>query len=196
MEKLADEKLMARFQKGRLRAFEILFGRHRDGIFRFLLRFTRNRETAEDLLQEVFLRVVAKKDSFQQRSKFTTWLYTIARNLCIDHLRKMRHRNAASLDQPCRPGAESEVTLMDRIDSKAVPPDRKAHQIDLRQRIARAVEELRPEQREVFLMREESGLPFDEIATIVDAPLNTVKSRMRYALQNLKNNLIAQGVEL
>jgi RNA polymerase sigma-70 factor, ECF subfamily len=196
LEKLADEKLMARFQKGRLRAFEILFARHRDGVFRFILRFTRNRETSEDLLQDVFLRVVAKKDSFQQRSKFTTWLYTIARNLCIDHLRKMRHRNAASLDQPCRPGSESEVSLMDRIDSKVVSPDKQAHEIRLREHIARAVEELRPEQREVFLMREESGLPFDEIAAIVDAPLNTVKSRMRYALQNLRDNLVAQGVEL
>jgi len=196
LEKLADEKLMARFQKGQMRAFEILLRRHRGGVFRFILRFTANRDTAEDLLQDTFMRVVAKKVSFERRSKFTTWLYTIARNLCIDHLRKMRHRNALSLDQPRNPGSESEVTLMDRVGSKDAPPDERAHEHRLRGHIARAVAELSQEQREVFLMREESGLPFDEIASIVGAPLNTVKSRMRYALQNLKAKLQAQGVEL
>jgi RNA polymerase sigma-70 factor, ECF subfamily len=196
LEKLSDEKLMARFQKGQLGAFEILLERHRRGIFYFILRFTSNRDTAEDLLQDVFLRVVAKKATFQRRSKFTTWLYTIARNLSIDHLRKMRHRNAASLDQPRKPGSESEVTLMDQIGTKEAPTDQKAHERRLRDHIARAIGSLSPEQREVFLMREENGLPFEEIAEIVKAPLNTVKSRMRYALQNLKSDLQAQGVEL
>ncbi len=196
LEKLSDEKLMARFQKGQLGAFEILLERHRRGIFYFILRFAYNRDTAEDLVQDVFLRVVAKKATFQRRSKFTTWLYTIARNLSIDHLRKMRHRNAASLDQPRKPGSESEVTLMDQIGKIEAPTDQKAHERRLRDHIARAIGSLSPEQREVFLMREENGLPFDEIAEIVKAPLNTVKSRMRYALQNLKSDLQAQGVEL
>ena len=196
MEKLSDEKLMARFQKGRLRAFEILLERHRRGIFYFVLRFTSNRDTAEDLVQDCFLRVVAKKATFQRRSKFTTWLYTIARNLSIDHLRKMRHRNTASLDQPRKPGSESEVTLMDQIGTNQAPTDQKAHERRLRDHITSAIGSLSPEQREVFLMREENGLPFEEIAEIVKAPLNTVKSRMRYALQNLKSNLQAQGVEL
>ncbi len=196
LEKLSDEKLMARFQKGQLGAFEILLERHRRGIFYFILRFAYNRDTAEDLVQDVFLRVVAKKATFQRRSKFTTWLYTIARNLSIDHLRKMRHRNAASLDQPRKPGSESEVTLMDQIGTIEAPTDQKAHERRLRDHIARAIGSLSPEQREVFLMREENGLPFDEIAEIVKAPLNTVKSRMRYALQHLKSDLQAQGVEL
>jgi RNA polymerase sigma-70 factor (ECF subfamily) len=108
----------------------------------------------------------------------------------------MRHRNAASLDQPLKPGSEAEVTLMDKVGTKHAPPDEQAHSHRLRGHIAKAISCLSPEQREVFLMREESGLPFEEIAAIVKAPLNTVKSRMRYALQNLKANLQAQGVEL
>ncbi len=196
MERLSDEQLMARFQRGELRAFEELLERHRGGVFRFILRFVGQRETAEDLLQEVFLRLVAKKLSFAQRAKFTTWLYTIARNQCIDHLRRARHRKTASLDQALNPGAEGEVRLMDRIPAKAKGTDQQAHEHRLRKNISQAVGELSDEQREVFLMREEGGLAFDEIAGIVGAPLNTVKSRMRYALRALKTNLQAQGVEL
>jgi RNA polymerase sigma-70 factor (ECF subfamily) len=196
VESLTDEKLMARFQKGEMRAFEVLLARHRRGVFNFVYRFVGTPDKAEDMVQDVFLRMVAARESFQRRSKFTTWLYTIARNLCIDQLRKQKHRNHLSLDQPRNPGAESEVTLMDRVSSNDHEPDRRAHQRELRDYILRAIGELSEEQREVFLMREEAGLPFDEIARIVDAPLNTVKSRMRYALQNLRAALEAQGVEL
>jgi len=196
LEKLTDEKLMARFQKGEIQAFEALFARHRRGIFNFVLRFVGNRDLAEDLVQDIFLRLVAAAQSFQKRSKFTTWLYTIARNLCIDHYRKKQHRREASLDQPVNPGGESEATLMDRLPSNTPAPDRQADNRRVQDRIREALEKLSDEQREVFLMREEAGLPFDEIARIVDAPVNTVKSRMRYALQNLRASLEAQGVEL
>ena len=196
LEKLTDEKLMARFQKGEIQAFEVLLARHRRGVFNFVLRFVGNRDLAEDLVQDIFLRLVAAAQSFQKRSKFTTWLYTIARNLCIDHYRKKQHRREASLDQPLNPGGESEATLMDRLPSNAPAPDRQATNLRIRDQIREALEKLSDEQREVFLMREESGLPFDEIARIVGAPVNTVKSRMRYALQNLRASLEAQGVEL
>jgi RNA polymerase sigma-70 factor (ECF subfamily) len=195
LEKLSDEKLMARYQKGDLRAFNLLLQRHRRGIFNFVLRFTANHSVAEDLVQDVFLRVVKSAGSFQQRSKFTTWLYTIARNICIDHLRKMRHRKHPSLDQPIKSSEKEGLRLMDKIDNKAQATDERAHNQRIRKNIVDAIESLNDEQREVFLMREESGLPFDEIAKIVGAPLNTVKSRMRYALQNLRANLLEQGVE-
>ncbi len=194
-EQPTDEKLMARFQTGDMRAFEVLLVRHRRGVFSFILRFANDRDTAEDLLQDVFMRVVDKAGSFESRSKFTTWLYTIARNLCIDHLRKMRHRRTLSLDQPVSPGEESGMTLMDRIESRNPAPDSQAHDRRVRQHILKAIAGLSQEQREVFLMREEAGLPFDEIARVVGAPTNTVKSRMRYALQNLKAGLLALGVE-
>lgn len=195
LEQLTDEKLMARYQRGEMRAFEILLSRHRKGVFGFIFRFANNRATAEELLQDVFLRVVDKAATFEQRSKFTTWLYTIARNLCIDHLRKMQHRRHPSLDQPVQAGEEGGMTLLDRISTDDPAPDRAAHNLRVRDLIRQAIAALSPEQREVFLMREDAGLPFEEIARIVDAPVNTVKSRMRYALQNLRTQLSAQGVE-
>ncbi|MBN2498534.1 MAG: RNA polymerase sigma factor [Deltaproteobacteria bacterium] len=185
---------MERYQRGDVQAFEALLVRHRRGVFNFVLRFCADRHTAEELHQDVFMRVVQSAEGFKQRSRFTTWLYTIARNLCIDHLRKQKHRRTASLDQPIRDG-ETEQTLMDRMASSEASPDREADVARIRSCISAAVAELAEEQREVFLMREEAGLPFDEIARIVDAPVNTVKSRMRYALQNLRARLEAAGIE-
>ena len=194
LERPSDEKLMVQFQKGDIRAFELLLGRHKRGLFAFILRFCNDRHTAEELLQDVFLRVVDKAQKFEQRSKFTTWLYTIARNLCIDHLRKMRHRKTTSLDQPFDGGDEEGMTLGQRISSDNPEPDEQAHLLRLQQHIRQAVRQLSPEQKEVFLLREEAGLPFDQIAQIVEAPVNTVKSRMRYALLNLRTNLQAAGI--
>ena len=154
METLSDEKLMVRFQRGEMRAFEILLGRHRRGMFNFVYRFAGAPDKAEDLVQEGFMRLVAARDTFARRSKFTTWLYTIARNLCIDDLRKRKHRNHLSLDQPRNPGDASEVTLMDRVRTDEPAPDRAAHNARLRAHIQHAVGALSEEQREVFLMRE------------------------------------------
>jgi RNA polymerase sigma-70 factor (ECF subfamily) len=193
-ERPSDEILMVQFKKGDVHAFETLLGRHKRGVFAFILRFCNDRHTAEELLQDVFLRVVDNAQKFEQRSKFTTWLYAIARNLCIDHLRKMRHRKTTSLDQPCNGADEEGMTLGQRIRSDKPEPDEQAHLLRLQQHIRRAVKQLSPEQREVFLLREEAGLPFDQIARIVKAPANTVKSRMRYALLNLRTSLQAAGV--
>jgi RNA polymerase sigma-70 factor (ECF subfamily) len=195
LQTLTDEELMARYQQGDVGAFEVLLGRHRRSVYHFIYRFTGNKDLAEDLLQDVFIRLVQSAATFERRSRLTTWLYTIARNLCIDFLRKKKHRNAASLDQPIGHHEDSEMTLLQQIDSGDPGPDRKAHEHRLRSHLIRAISSLSEEQREVFLMREEGGLPFEEIARIVAAPLNTVKSRMRYALQNLRANLEAQGVE-
>jgi RNA polymerase sigma-70 factor (ECF subfamily) len=193
-EQLTDEDLMARYLHGEIRAFETLLQRHRRGVYHFIYRLTGSEDLAQDLLQDVFVRLVHSASSFERRSRFTTWLYTIARNLCIDHLRKKRHRQATSLDEPL-PGSDGEMNLLQQIRASDPPPERQAHDRAVRERLLRAIASLNPDQREVFLLREEAGLPFEEIAEMVGAPLNTVKSRMRYALQNLRSQLVAQGLE-
>src|SRR5690606_24906940 len=95
---LSDEHLLERYNDGDVAAFEQLLSRHQRPVFNFLLRSTRNVAAAEELLQEVFLRVIQRASEFRSQSKFTTWLYTIARNQCIDHSRKMKFRRHASLD--------------------------------------------------------------------------------------------------
>lgn len=187
LEQHDDSALLSAYSQGNVNAFEVLLARHRRPLFNFLLRSVRQPDRAEDLMQEVFLRVIQNAADFEGNAKFTTWMYTIARNLCIDHARKMSHRRHASLDAS---GAGDDSTpLVARIANQAPSPDRVAATPDLRQHIAEAVEALPEEQREVFLMRQLHGLPFAEIASVVGVSENTIKSRMRYALERLQQAL-------
>src|SRR5687768_15983741 len=114
---LSDESLLERFHGGDVEAFEELLGRYRRPVFNFVLRSVRDVPRAEEILQEVFLRVVQRSEDFRGQSKFSTWLYTIARNQCIDHGRKMAYRRHPSLDAPMRGAGDDEPgpTLMDRV---------------------------------------------------------------------------------
>jgi RNA polymerase sigma-70 factor (ECF subfamily) len=181
---------MLRYQKGEVRAFEVLLTRHRRPVFNFILRFVGQPAQAEDLLQEVFLRVIKSADGYQRQAKFTTWLYTIARNLCVDASRRGKHRKAASLDVPMdHDGGKDGATLLDVIPDRAPGTDRKVISRELHGRLHAAIAKLSEDQREVFLMREFLDMPFRDIATIVGCPENTVKSRMRYALEKLREEL-------
>jgi RNA polymerase sigma-70 factor, ECF subfamily len=184
----ADEVLMVAYQKGDVRAFELLLTRHRKPVFNFILRYVGLRETAEDLMQETFLRVIKGAEAYQRQAKFTTWLYTIARNLCVDQSRRAKHRKAQSLDAPMNNSADS-GTLLDVVAAVEMASDRQVVSKQLHIRLHAALARLSEEQREVFLMREFLDLPFKEIAEVVGVPENTVKSRMRYALEKLRLEL-------
>ena len=148
----------------------------------------RSRELAEDLLQETFLRVIKGAARYEQKAKFTTWLYTIARNLCVDQSRRAKHRKAQSLDAPMTSSSES-GSLLDVVPGQDMPSDRAAISEQLHHKIHQALGNLSEEQREVFLMREFLDMPFKQIADVVGVPENTVKSRMRYALEKLRLEL-------
>jgi RNA polymerase sigma-70 factor, ECF subfamily len=182
----SDERLMLRFQDGDARAFEALVRRHRTPVHSFLVRLTRDRARAEDLCQEVFLRVVKGAGDWQPRARFATWVYTLARNLAVDESRRQAFRRADPLDDPGhgRPEAASEAPSPDRVADGAL----------LRPKLEAALSALPDEQREVFLLREYAGLRFAEIAEVTGTPENTVKSRMRYALEALREKLLALGV--
>lgn len=184
----ADEDLMVLYQRGEVRAFEVLLSRHRKPVYNFILRFIGDRETAEDLLQEAFMRVIKGAEAYKRQAKFTTWLYTIARNLCVDQTRRRKHRKHASLDAPMDANDES-GTLLDVIASSEMASDRQSLNRQLQATMQRAVAALSEEQREVFLMREFLDMPFKDIADVVGVPENTVKSRMRYALEKLRLDL-------
>lgn len=188
-EGLADEALLRRFNEGDAEAFEVLVRRYQRPLFNFILRSVRDRETAEELLQDVLLKVVQRSSEFQGNSKVSTWIYTIARNLCIDTSRKMVFRRHRSLDAPLKGDEPDGSTMLDRVAGAVPGADRSVIGQDLQVRIAAAVEELPDEQRDVFLMRELSNMPFKDIAEVVGVPENTVKSRMRYALERLQKAL-------
>ncbi len=189
-EEVTDEVLMMRFQAGDRRAFANLVRKYKAPIYTFILRLVRSTSAAEDLAQDVFVKIVQSAADFKHESRFSTWAYAIARNICIDHLRKMSYRQHPSLDQAHGEGRDG-PTLLDRTadvhPSAAV--ERSVIGVEMGRRITLCVEALPDEQREVFLMREVANLQFKEIATITGVPENTVKSRMRYALERLQESL-------
>ncbi len=187
----SDETLMEAFREGDGLAFELLVHRHQRGLFNFLFRSVRNQARAEELLQELLLRVVRSKTRYARNAKFTTWIYTIARNLTVDESRRAKFRRHRSLDAPTRArGGEEGRTLLSQMESQQVPVDEAADAPALRRRLSAAINDLPDEQRQVFLMRQVGGLSFREIGDVVGAPENTVKSRMRYALEKLRQQLV------
>ncbi len=193
---LSDEKLMQRYLEGQPQAFQVLLQRHGSKVYNFIVRQTGDRQLAEDLVQDTFLRVVHRAESFRGQSKFTTWVFSIARNLCIDHARRMQHRRHRRLDAPLRKGDDGTATLLDKVSHGGPGPDRRAADERFRLRLEEAMEALPDEQREVFVMRQLRGLKFADIAEIVKVPENTVKSRMRYALGTLRQHLADLGEDL
>ena len=187
-----DEELLAAYQQCDVGAFELLLRRHRAPLFTFLLRMLGDREKAEDLAQESFLRIVKGAQAWEHRARFQTWLFTIARNLCVDQARRDRFRRADSLDQT---GPDDEPPLVDSVPGREIDPERGAQSARLRPVLQKALLGLPPEQREVFVLREQAGVPFKEIAEMVGANENTVKSRMRYALEGLRKALAAAGID-
>lgn len=180
---------------GDARAFEILLTRHERKIFHFCFRFVRNRELANDLTQETFLRVIKKAKSYSPKAKFTTWLYTIARNQCIDALRRASHRRHPSLDQPRRGDPEGRA-LGEKVAGNSPDGFGRTDASEIRDRVEQAIGKLSDEQREVFVMREFQRLPFKQIAAVVGVSEGTIKSRMRYALENLRLALADYASEL
>lgn len=178
----SDERLMLRFQAGDARAFEVLVRRHRTPVFSFLLRLTGDRARAEDLCQETFLKAVRASAGWEPRARFQAWLYAIARHQAVDEARRQAFRRTERLEGA--PAAASDDP----------PPDRSAEGALLRPKLEAALAALPDEQREVFLLREYAGLRFHEIADVTGASENTVKSRMRYALEGLRERLAAMGI--
>ena len=184
-----DEELMVRFQRGERPAFALLVRRHKTRLYNFVLRQIRNVSAAEEVVQETFVRVVQNAAEFRHAARFSTWLYTIARNLCVDHARKRALRRHPSLDEPERDfdgDATDRPDLSDRTADVGASVERSAVSSEIRERVVTALYKLPDDQREVFLMREVGSMPFKDIAEIVGVSENTVKSRMRYALEHLQ----------
>ena len=170
----ADSALMLRYRDGDVAAFEILYRRHNDALFRYLLRLCRQRAAAEDVFQEVWGKIIKARDSYRPSAKFTTFLYHVAYNCFIDYVRRnKRHANTADVEPDSQPGALEQ-------------PDQVAERSLARRRLEAALETLPDEQRDVFLLHEEAGLSLDQIATVTDCKRETAKSRLRYAVRKLR----------
>lgn len=180
--KLDDSGLVAAFLDGESRAFTELADRYHGRLLNFVYRTTGDRERAEDLVQETFIRVYRHLHRFDQSRKFSTWVYTIASNLAKNELRN-RSRNPLVLFQVIKKNSEADDRPLEWEDNTYRPDDlfRKRH---LREMVERAVEQLPEHHRTVFVLRELEGKTYEEIAEITESNLGTVKSRLNRARNN------------
>jgi RNA polymerase sigma-70 factor, ECF subfamily len=187
MEPDDDGQLMLRYARGDLRAFETLYQRHRGGLYRYLARHTHHPEAANDLFQEVWSKVIASRERYEPRAKFQTFLYHIAHNCFVDYCRRCNARPEVAGDE--------EADWQDNLTAPEIDrPDLRAEQAETVARYKAALAALPAEQRDVFLLYEESGLSLEEIAVITAVGPETAKSRLRYAVSKLRHAMAAVTV--
>lgn len=184
---MSDEEVMKKFQNGNPGSFDILLGRHSGGILRFIMKMTGGNKThGEDLLQEIFLKVIERRQRYDSEQKFTTWLYSIARNHCIDYLRSESYRRHSSLDAPLSNDEDAGAAVLDIVVDSDRDQEDNIYDREVGELIDRGVNSLKQEFREVFVLKEVEGLSLKEISDITKSPLGTVKSRLRYAYKDLR----------
>ncbi len=176
---VADEQLMLAYRGGDARAFALLYARHKGGLFRFMVRSVKDRAAAEELFQEVWMKLIDARDRYAPQAKFSTYLYTIAHNRMIDHWRR-QGLATVSLD---------EAEAFEPPGPACLQPERRAELNQSGQRLLAALGALPLLQREAFLLHEESGLSVAEIAAATGAAPETAKSRLRYAVAKLREVL-------
>jgi len=188
LDERSDEQLMVEYQNGETQAFEMLLTRHEKGVYRFAFRMLGDSMQAEEVTQESFLRVIQAASRYRVRATFRNYLYRIARNLCVDLLRR-RPREARPQGGDTAPEGPPEG-LPDRNPG----PENHVEAGELRAAIRRALLSLPADQREAFLLKEVKDMKLQDVATITGANLNTVKSRLRYALIHLREHLSQEGI--
>jgi RNA polymerase sigma-70 factor, ECF subfamily len=184
--RVALDSDVVRLRGGNLDALSNLLTRYQNRLYRYLLRLVREPAEAEDLFQQTWLRVAEKVRQYDPTRTFESWLFTLARNLAIDHLRRIRPE---SLDAP---GADAGgETAAAQLPSQERPPIERILARERAGRLAVALEMLPMVQREVLTLRFEEEMKLEEIAEVLDAPVSTVKTRLRRALERLRVTLEA-----
>jgi len=184
---ISDGALLESYVSGSRRAAALLFERHKDALWRYLLRKLKDRDLAEEGLQETFLRLLEHARRLVSHPRLEAWLFSVARNVSVDLQRGLRSREA-SFSQ-----LESSGMPLRLEDSASPLPEARFSSRELSQAILRALQDLPDAERKVFLLRTQAQLPFREIAERLGAPLNTVLSRMHRALKRVRRALGGEG---
>lgn len=174
---LSDEQLMLQYVKGEARAFDVLYQRHRPKLFRFFTRETASAALGEELYQETWLRLIRGRERYQVSAKFSTYLYTVAHSVLIDHFRKTNRIGQF----------ETATDTLPDIEACALTnPDESWGNALTAKRLTDCLNTLPVDQREAFLLKEEAGLSLSDIAAAMSCGVEAAKSRIRYALKRLR----------
>jgi RNA polymerase sigma-70 factor (ECF subfamily) len=180
----SDEDLMLAYAGGDAGAFDTLYARHKGGVYRYLLRQCRQPGIADELFQDVWMNLVRARATYVPTAKFTTWLYRLAHNRMIDHFRASGHLTLVSADDEAH-----EEAVVSLPAARTTQPETRAESRELGERLRAAVALLPPAQREAFLLQQEAEMSLAEIAELTGVGMETVKSRLRYALAKLREEL-------
>jgi RNA polymerase sigma-70 factor (ECF subfamily) len=180
-----DESLMLAYAHGAAAAFDELYRRHRNGVYRYLLRHCGNAGTADELFQDVWMNLIRARATYVPTARFAAWLFTLAHHRIVDHWRATGHAQLVSVD--------ADDATSDSVDAlrgaDADEPEVHLHHRQAAARVRAALGALPPIQRDAFLLQHDGGLSLTEIATLTGVGVETVKSRLRYALSKLRADL-------
>ena len=176
---------MLAYARGDAAAFDALYARHRNGVYRYLLRHCGNAGTADELFQDVWMNVIRVRATYAATARFATWLYTLARHRIVDHWRATGQAALVSIDADETEDSDAHVLPGPRIDE----PEAQASNLQLAAHLRAAVAALPPLQRDAFLLQHHAGLSLPEIAALTGVGVETVKSRLRYAIAKLRADL-------
>lgn len=184
-----EARIIARVSDGETDAFEVLVNAHERRVYSLCLRMTGNPEDAEDLAQEAFVRAYQSIAGFKGESGFGSWLYRLAKNICIDFLRREKRREKSSLTYLDEGGNAVDIEVPD----ERFAPDRALEQRQTAEAIGRGLDTLTPEHRDILILREIHGKSYDEIAEALGLTAGTVKSRISRARMVLCKFLLEDG---
>lgn len=186
---LSDQDLIQQYLNGNERAFEVLLNRHKTKIFTSIYLFTRDNEVAEDIFQEVFIKIIdtLRKGKYNHEGKFLQWALRIAYNMCVDQFRRSKRQTQVSPSET--------FDVLNVIQASDDNMEQTMIKVQGTNRIQALVDQLPPEQREVVILRHYADMSFKEISLLTRVSINTALGRMRYALINLRR-LMEEKVEL
>ena len=183
---LNDQQLIERYLSGDDKAFETLLNRYKDKVYTAIYMFVKDKAMAEDIFQEVFIKVVdtLRKGKYNHQGKFSQWVMRIAYNLCVDNFRRKKRRPTMY--------ATEEYDIFDVLGSKEPNGEQQLIKSQAHQKVRELVDRLPPEQREVVILRHYADMSFKEIAALTRVSINTALGRMRYALINIRKMIAEQ----
>ncbi|MEE9440260.1 MAG: sigma-70 family RNA polymerase sigma factor [Saprospiraceae bacterium] len=177
---LKDKELILTYLEGNDKAFEVLLTRHKDKIYTSIYLFVKDRDLANDLFQDVFIKIIdtLRKGKYNHEGKFLQWAMRIAYNMCVDNFRRNKRRTKIS--------ATETFDIFDILQCKDDNMDTTMIKSEMHQKVRKLVDQLPPEQREVVILRHYADMSFKEISQLTRVSINTALGRMRYALINMK----------
>ncbi len=176
----SDSVLMSAYVAGDAGAFDVIYQRHKNTLYRYMYRQLDNPSTVDELFQDVWSRVIRSRGDFQQASSFSAWLFRIAHNRIVDYYRSEGRKR--EWFEPIDDADDITNTVQHEPESMAVNSE-------LAQRLKELISDLPPPQRDVFLLKEEAGLSLHEIASVTGSDKETIKRRLRYAVGKLRKQL-------